>query len=81
MDKNGEIKRNFINPIIKDTVNIVQPGYTVIRFNATNAGAWALHSTVQFKYMTGTALLFMVGERSDLPPIPTGLPMCRNFIA
>lgn len=38
MDLKGQIKRNLINPPIKDTVPVPDGGYTIIRFKATNPG-------------------------------------------
>lgn len=43
MDKEGKLKRNLINPPLKDTVTIPAGGYTVIRFYAENPGFWLLH--------------------------------------
>lgn len=38
MDKQGHIKRNLINPPVKDTVTVPDGGYTVLRFQASNPG-------------------------------------------
>lgn len=38
LDKEGLLKRNFINPPIKDTVTTPDGGYSILRFHAINPG-------------------------------------------
>lgn len=38
LDKEGQLKRNFVKPPLKDTVSVPKGGYTIIRFKATNVG-------------------------------------------
>ena len=37
-DRDGLIKRNLMDPPIKDTVTVPDGGYTVLRFKADNPG-------------------------------------------
>lgn len=37
-DEKGLIKRNLLNPPIKDTVTVPDGGYTIVRFQASNPG-------------------------------------------
>lgn len=37
-DAKGLIKRNLLNPPLKDTVTVPDGGYTIVRFLATNPG-------------------------------------------
>ena len=79
MDQNGQLKRNFINPPIKDTVQIPSGGYTIFRFLAENPGIWLLHCHVEFHHEGGMALLFKVGNIAHLPPAPKNWPQCGNY--
>lgn len=38
MDRDGEIKRNFTNVMLKDTIMLPDGGYVVTRFKADNPG-------------------------------------------
>lgn len=38
LDRSGLIKRNLNKAIVKDTVNVPDGGYTIIRFHANNPG-------------------------------------------
>ena len=42
LDAEGKLKRNLINPPLKDTVQIPAGGYTIIRFKALNPGYWVV---------------------------------------
>lgn len=37
-DKQNMIRRNLVNPAVKDTVTVPDGGYTIIRFKADNPG-------------------------------------------
>nr|KAG5709130.1 hypothetical protein BaRGS_028586 [Batillaria attramentaria] len=41
MDARGELRRNYIKPPVRDTVNVPDGGYAIIRFTATNPGMTA----------------------------------------
>ncbi|XP_073980604.1 uncharacterized protein [Rhodnius prolixus] len=75
---NGEV-RNPTAPM-KDTITLSLGGYAVIRFVADNPGFWYMHCHFTFHLETGMALVFQVGELSDLPPVPPGFPRCGNFL-
>ena len=52
------------NPPIKDTIVVPSVGYIVIRFKASNPGAWFLHSQVDLHTTNGMAMIFQVGPVS-----------------
>ena len=41
MDARGELRRNYIKPPVRDTVNVPDGGYVIIRFVANNPGRFA----------------------------------------
>ncbi len=75
LDEQGLIKRNRNGPN-KDVVIIPNGGYTIFQINAWNPGWWIFHCHIEFHLEEGMALLFHVGEPSDLPPIPPAFPTC-----
>ncbi|XP_073980243.1 uncharacterized protein [Rhodnius prolixus] len=75
---NGDV-RNDKAPM-KDVVSVAPGGYAIIRFLADNPGFWLMHCHLLFHQETGMAVVFQVGEPSDLPPIPKGFPTCGNFL-
>lgn len=40
MDRMGQLKRNFNNPPLKDTIQVPSGGYVILRFYANNPGFW-----------------------------------------
>ena len=60
MDKRGEIKRNLINPPIKDTVVVPDGGFTVIRFLADNPGYWLMHCHMSWHNHLGMGFVIKV---------------------
>ncbi|KAG5870795.1 hypothetical protein JTB14_035288 [Gonioctena quinquepunctata] len=54
-------------------------GYTIIRFHATNPGYWILHCHLEFHAEMGMAMLFQVGEKSDMLPVPDNFPTCGDY--
>ena len=79
MDALGKLQRNFVNPIIKDTVKVPMGGYTIIRLFTNNPGPWLMHCHVDSHAQTGMKLILKVGEDQDLPPKPVDWPQCINF--
>lgn len=79
LDKQGKLKRNFINPPVKDTVTIPDGGYTIVRFNASNPGYWLFHCHIDFHVEVGMALVFKFGENEDMPPTPVNFPTCGSY--
>ncbi len=79
MDEQGKLKRNLVDPPLKDTVQIPSGGYTIFRFYADNPGVWLLHCHVEFHSESGMALIFKVGTDSQLPTAPLDWPQCGNY--
>ncbi|KAL3276760.1 hypothetical protein HHI36_012127 [Cryptolaemus montrouzieri] len=79
MDKAGKIRRNLETPPWKDTVTVPDGGFTILRFHATNPGYWIFHCHIEFHAELGMAVVFKVGEHSDMVPIPRGFPKCGNY--
>ncbi|XP_020300283.1 laccase-5-like isoform X2 [Pseudomyrmex gracilis] len=63
----------------KDTVIVPNTGYTIIRFVANNPGWWFFHCHFSWHTATGMNVVFHVGRRSDLPPVPKDFPKCYNW--
>ncbi|XP_014258517.2 laccase-1-like isoform X1 [Cimex lectularius] len=80
LDAKGMIKRNLINPVTKDTVNVPDGGYTIIRFYADNPGYWLFHCHLEWHSELGMGLVFKVGQHSEFPPVPRGFPKCGNYM-
>lgn len=38
LENNGHLRRNFIQPPVRDTVNVPDGGYAILRFKANNPG-------------------------------------------
>ncbi|KAL8565346.1 hypothetical protein ACOMHN_029041 [Nucella lapillus] len=41
LDRRGQLKRRFVRPSVRDTVNIPDGGYAILRFYANNPGQYA----------------------------------------
>lgn len=79
-DKAGLLTRNLKNAPLKDTVTVPDGGYTVIRFKADNPGYWLFHCHIEFHVEVGMALVFKVGEHSEMPPVPREFPRCGSYM-
>lgn len=79
-DKAGLLKRNLKNAPFKDTVTVPDGGYTVIRFKADNPGYWLFHCHLEFHVEIGMALVFKIGEHSDMAPVPRDFPTCGSYM-
>ncbi|XP_066252634.1 uncharacterized protein [Euwallacea similis] len=79
-DKKGLIKRNLLDAPIKDTVTVPDGGYTVVRFQADNPGFWIFHCHLEFHAEIGMALIFKIGEDSQMLPVPEGFPRCGDYL-
>lgn len=79
LDSQGLIERRLESPALKDTVNIVDGGYTIVRFKADNPGYWLMHCHLILHSEAGMVAILHVGEQSDLPPVPEGFPTCKKF--
>ncbi|XP_066596700.1 uncharacterized protein [Prorops nasuta] len=71
--------KEYVNPPAKDSLNAPLRGYFIIRFIADNPGWWLFHCHLVWHHGTGMAMVFHVGEDSDLPPVPPNFPECSNF--
>ena len=60
LNKSGKIKRNLINPPMKDTVSVPDAGFTLIRFLANNPGYWLLHCHMSWHNHVGMAVVLQV---------------------
>ena len=79
LDKANKLKRNFIRPAFKDTVQVPSGGYTIIRFWANNPGVWFMHCHIDSHALGGMALLLRVGNIKDLPNKPNDWQICNSF--
>uniref|UniRef100_A0ABM0LYS5 Laccase-23-like n=1 Tax=Saccoglossus kowalevskii TaxID=10224 RepID=A0ABM0LYS5_SACKO len=70
---------NMVRPPVKDTVIVPHGGYVVIRFTADNPGWWIMHCHVEHHLLEGMALLFKVGEDSDISKPPKNFHTCGDF--
>ena len=64
MDNRKEIKRNLVNPPIKDSVVVPDGGFTIIRFLADNPGYWLVHCHMSWHNHLGMG--FILKERRML---------------
>ena len=60
MDERGEIKRNLVNPPLKDTVMVPDGGFTVLRFLADNPGYWLVHCHMSWHNHLGMGFVIKV---------------------
>lgn len=80
MDRKGLIRRNLVDPPLKDTVSVPDAGFTVVRFVADNPGFWLLHCHMSWHNHLGMGLVVQVGDYDkDIPKAPEGFPKCGNY--
>lgn len=53
---------NLEDPLYRDTVDLPEAGWAMLRFVADNPGAWIFHCHMQWHFMSGLAVVFVVGE-------------------
>ncbi|EDV98942.1 GH13325 [Drosophila grimshawi] len=80
LDQFKLLKRNFINPPVKDTVTVPDGGYTIIRFEAYNPGYWLFHCHIEFHAEIGMALVVKVGDDDEMVPVPRNFPTCGDYV-
>ncbi|XP_039275445.1 laccase isoform X2 [Nilaparvata lugens] len=80
LDKAGRLKRKLTSAPLKDTVTVPDGGYTIIRFHATNPGYWLFHCHLEFHVEVGMAMIFQVGEHTEMPPVPPKFPTCGDYL-
>ena len=60
LNEAGKIKKNYKDPIQKDTIAVPDAGFTVMRFQADNPGFWIFHCHIDFHHHAGMALVIQV---------------------
>ncbi|KAK6192790.1 hypothetical protein SNE40_004203 [Patella caerulea] len=79
MDKEGKLKRNFINPPLRDTFILPGASYAVLRFVANNPGLWFFHCHIDGHVVQGKAMMIQIGDVKEFPPRPADLPRCGGY--
>ncbi|KAJ0097160.1 hypothetical protein Patl1_27329 [Pistacia atlantica] len=70
-------KYNLLNPIMKNTVPVHPYGWTALRFQADNPGAWAFHCHIESHFFMGMGVVFAEGiER--LGKLPSSIMGCAG---
>lgn len=80
LDRRGQIVRRLKDAPMKDTVTVPDGGFTIIRFVADNPGWWLFHCHIEFHIEVGMALVFKVGDVSQMKSAPSNFPMCSNYM-
>ncbi|XP_046561436.1 laccase-2-like [Haliotis rubra] len=75
----GRFPATTSTPPHKDTVNVLDAGYVILRFQANNPGFWFFHCHTDSHLAQGKALLVKIGEYEDFPPIPSTFPKCGGW--
>ncbi|ELU15956.1 hypothetical protein CAPTEDRAFT_193609 [Capitella teleta] len=63
---------------LKDTMVIPVGGYVVVRFLADNPGYWFMHCHTEFHNVEGMAMIFKVGNDSQMNRTPQNMRTCGN---
>ncbi|XP_014240570.1 laccase-2-like isoform X2 [Cimex lectularius] len=81
LDEKGLLmKRNLLNPIVKDTVAVPRNGAVALRFIANNPGYWLLHDQSASQWASGLDVVLKVGENYNLPSVPDNFPKCGSWV-
>lgn len=80
LDRRGQIVRRLKDAPMKDTITVPDGGFTIIRFVADNPGWWLFHCHIEFHIEVGMALVFKVGDVSQMKSAPKNFPMCSNYM-
>lgn len=80
LDRQGQIVRRLKDAPMKDTITVPDGGFTIIRFVADNPGWWLFHCHIEFHIEVGMALVFKVGDASQMKSVPKNFPMCSNYM-
>jgi L-ascorbate oxidase len=78
-NEHNMLERNFDRPPVKDTVGIMNKGYTIIRFVTDNPGIWLLHCHMDWHQEFGMMMMLRVGTEKDLLPKPKNWPTCGDY--
>ncbi|CAH0555836.1 unnamed protein product [Brassicogethes aeneus] len=74
------MKRNFNNPVLKDTIRVPKFGAVALRFIANNPGFWILRDEQSKSWTRGLDIVFQVGHTDEMVSTPKHFPTCGNFI-
>ena len=66
-DKKKLLNRTYLNAPAKDTLQIPQNGYAIIRTPLDNAGAWIFHCHINYHVEIGMAMVLQIGELGGNP--------------
>lgn len=81
MDRRGMVTRKLRNAVLKDTVGLQSPGYTIIRVFFDNPGYWLFHCHIDSHLSQGMGVVFKIGEDNQIRRgIPQGFPQCPDFM-
>ncbi|KAG6403563.1 hypothetical protein SASPL_135788 [Salvia splendens] len=73
-------KFNLVDPPVRNTINVPDGGWAVIRFHADNPGVWLFHCHIDSHLTWGLAMAFIVengeGPLQSVEPPPADLPKC-----
>ncbi|XP_044469752.1 L-ascorbate oxidase-like [Mangifera indica] len=72
---NDPKKYNLVNPIMKNTVPVHKYGWTALRFQADNPGAWAFHCHIESHFYMGMGVVFAEGI-DRLGRLPSSIMGC-----
>lgn len=64
---------NMVDPVLRDTVQLQDHSWAVLRFKADNPGVWAFHCHLEWHLQAGM-LLFFEEARDRIPTPPVGFP-------
>ena len=60
LNENKQIKKNYKDPIQKDSMPVPDGGFVIMRFRADNPGFWILHCHIDFHNHGGMAIVLQV---------------------
>ncbi|XP_033101900.1 laccase-12-like [Anneissia japonica] len=80
LDDQGKLKRIDVDKaVVKDTVNVPQYGYAIIRWKAENPGYWFFHCHVNYHSEFGMTMVIQVGDDEEIPRPPDNYPTCGSW--
>ncbi|XP_013382502.1 laccase-25-like [Lingula anatina] len=79
LHEEGNLRYKLISPSYRDTVNVPDGGYAIIRFRTDNPGLWFFHCHVDSHLAQGQAMLLKFGDFAEYPSIPANFPRCGSW--
>ncbi|XP_074657287.1 uncharacterized protein LOC141910493 [Tubulanus polymorphus] len=71
---------NLHDPPFKDTINVPEGGYVVVRMKTKNSGVWPVHCHIEDHLGAGMMVLLEAAKPFwNLNNIPHDFPTCRHF--